>query len=723
MNNYLAQPTRLALMLLEMAMFWLIFSLVVGSWAIPLGAKSFYFYTGLLGLILGSRITTPFFQRPADVIAYAIPALVAVLLAPLSESKASFAVSLQHGLLIFYIAILAFAFLAIAFKDSGRTYLRLMSAFFRTIANRAGKPNAIYGPLIFFALYLFHYGDPKEFLLLAVAALIFVILSPIESALVAYKSIATSNSFSAPERGEIAGLQMPGILLVRSAGTVPRYGQVLDANDPYCPSGKVIAMDLVGRDDGLLIRTLVVPSGAGDNSTAGSLPLGSVGLTPSVHLDEVVQADRIEHLCGLVAVDSNVSTLQFEVTKPKGLEVGSLLAVQLNGEDVFYQVVDGVTKEDVVQQKNTFGYVKASAKQVGIWQPDVSGFRPCRWVPSLNSPVFIEPAANPQQPRGAIGYFPSSSYPIRIANADSLVTHNCAILGVLGVGKSSLAFVLIEKLIEHGVKILALDITGEYREELNEHLSAEQDRFDARITDAAAHGAEDWNEAPGLGGSLAAFKASIRDEIASFMSPANPETILIVDPMRLHVTKQLSEPKNVNLGKDANGRDIWQRVAQLYPLTPVEITRIVSEAALDVLSDRFSTTARLCLVYEEAHSLVPEWTSIVAEGDKAATSGTARAILQGRKYGLGCMVISQRTANVTKTILNQCSTIFAMRSFDDTSKDFLSNYIGAGFARVLPELSDRQAVVFGRASSCVNPVLMQVIERQRRARNEQPVEE
>ncbi|WP_299662589.1 hypothetical protein [uncultured Psychromonas sp.] len=121
-----------------------------------------------------------------------------------------------------------------------------------------------------------------------------------------------------------------------------------------------------------------------------------------------------------------------------------------------------------------------------------------------------------------------------------------------------------------------------------------------------------------------------------------------------------------------------------------------------------SDNAKVCLVYEEAHSLVPEWNSVVAEGDKHATSGTARAILQGRKFGLGCLLITQRTANVTKTILNQCNTIFAMRTFDDTGKDFLGNYIEKDYAQSLSSVKERHAVFFGRGSSCENPVLMKV---------------
>ena len=147
-------------------------------------------------------------------------------------------------------------------------------------------------------------------------------------------------------------------------------------------------------------------------------------------------------------------------------------------------------------------------------------------------------------------------------------------------------------------------------------------------------------------------------------------------------------------------------------LTAAEITQIISEATLDVMIDQGMTDqARVCLVYEEAHSLIPEWNSAVAEGDRSAANGTARAILQGRKYGLGCLLITQRTANVTKTILNQCNTVFAMRTLDETGKEFLANYLGRDYANVLPSLEERHAVFFGRASACETPVLIRLNDR------------
>ncbi|WP_040879774.1 ATP-binding protein [Galbibacter orientalis] len=121
--------------------------------------------------------------------------------------------------------------------------------------------------------------------------------------------------------------------------------------------------------------------------------------------------------------------------------------------------------------------------------------------------------------------------------------------------------------------------------------------------------------------------------------------------------------------------------------------------------------ARVLFVFEEAHSLVPEWNSIANEGDKTAVNGTAKVILQGRKYGLGSLVITQRTANISKSILNQCNTIFALRVFDDTGKQFLENYIGSDYSNTLPTLEERHAIAVGKALKLKQPIIIQLNDR------------
>ena len=62
-----------------------------------------------------------------------------------------------------------------------------------------------------------------------------------------------------------------------------------------------------------------------------------------------------------------------------------------------------------------------------------------------------------------IGRLPNTKYGIPITDYNALVTHNTAILGILGIGKSRLTFELIQKVINNtGVKVICIDVTNEY---------------------------------------------------------------------------------------------------------------------------------------------------------------------------------------------------------------------------------------------------------------------
>lgn len=246
------------------------------------------------------------------------------------------------------------------------------------------------------------------------------------------------------------------------------------------------------------------------------------------------------------------------------------------------------------------------------------------------------------------------------------------------------------------IKVICLDLTNQYQSLLADFVdSPHEANENASLAAAGGQGRAHQNREQG--GTRQAFKAAVVAQLRTFMADER-RSIRVLNPAQFEVTRQVS--------------GMYQNSAELATLTPSEITAIFSDAALTVCQELGMTDkARLCLVYEEAHSLVPEWNSVASDGDKAATAVSARAILQGRKYGLGCLLVTQRTANVTKTILNQCNTILAMRTFDDTGKEFLGNYIGRDYAGVLPSLEARHAVVFGKACSCDDPVLVRLNDR------------
>ena len=74
------------------------------------------------------------------------------------------------------------------------------------------------------------------------------------------------------------------------------------------------------------------------------------------------------------------------------------------------------------------------------------------------------------------------------------------------------------------------------------------------------------------------------------------------------------------------------------------------------------------------------------------------------------IVVAQRTANVSKTVLTQCNTIVAFQQFDKTSSDFLLNYMGTEMVAALPSLRFRQAIAVGKAFRSGVPVIFEVPE-------------
>ncbi len=117
-----------------------------------------------------------------------------------------------------------------------------------------------------------------------------------------------------------------------------------------------------------------------------------------------------------------------------------------------------------------------------------------------------------------------------------------------------------------------------------------------------------------------------------------------------------------------------------------------------------------CLVLEEAHTIVPE-TSFLGDlgeysSNKGLVSKMGQIALQGRKYGVGLMVIAQRTANVSKTVLTQCNTVICFQAFDETSFTFLGNYVGKEMVQALPNLKQYHAVVAGKAVRSNMPMIV-----------------
>jgi uncharacterized protein len=703
----LSQKTRFILLLIEFLILCAASWVVFGQAFPPNGNKGFWFYTALLGLLLGSRLDTPFFAKPSDVFLYAAPAVIALALVNAWEEWNK-GIQVGYCLAMTYcIGVGLLGAIAILLVDSPREHWQRTSNSARVLAETLGAPRAIYSVVILFALFAFNATSSKEFGVIMTAWVFTGVLSPLEASfhiIHRLKLIFTPNARFVAD-GEVVAYQTPGLILVRlSKGATIASGDVIGIRDSLGDSRLALALDYVGRDEGILLRTIEIEDVRVPADICHQLAAFYRNSVISICSDdEVLTAQRLvkerKLLVGLVAPDTSIERLFFEVVKDGDLEEGRLVEVQIGKKNVTYQLVNGLTKEEIVQQKNTHGFARAQAQKIGEWDSTRQRFNLVKWLPAANAPVFLKDASSFEPTTDAVGHFPDTNYPVSVKNVNDLVTHNTAILGILGIGKSMLAIELVERMISAGIKVICIDLTNQYATELAPFINAEKAASDlAALQAIGPDGKAQSNQNVEDGGSRTAFATALGVKISEFIDPANKDWLMTFNPANYEVWRQDSK--------------FFSGKASMASLSPAEITHLIAQATLEAASNYGMTDkARVCLVFEEAHSLVPEWNSAVADGDRTASNGTARAILQGRKYGLGCLLISQRTANVTKTILNQCNTIFAMRTFDDTGKAFMANYIGEAYANSLSSLSERQAVFYGKASSCENPILIQLNDR------------
>lgn len=100
----------------------------------------------------------------------------------------------------------------------------------------------------------------------------------------------------------------------------------------------------------------------------------------------------------------------------------------------------------------------------------------------------------------------------------------------------------------------------------------------------------------------------------------------------------------------------------------------------------------LLIVMEEAHAYL-------SEGGGAGAS-VRKIVKEGRKYGIGAMIISQRPSEIEPSILAQCGTIIAMRLGNEIDRGQVSSAAPDNLANILaiiPVLRTGEAIIMGES--------------------------
>ena len=104
------------------------------------------------------------------------------------------------------------------------------------------------------------------------------------------------------------------------------------------------------------------------------------------------------------------------------------------------------------------------------------------------------------------------------------------------------------------------------------------------------------------------------------------------------------------------------------------------------------------LVCEEAHRYAPRRDDAAFHPTKRALSRIAK---EGRKYGVGLGLISQRPSELSESILSQCNTLIALRMSNEQDQNFVQRALPdsvRSLVNVLPTLRTQEALVVGEGT-------------------------
>ena len=376
------------------------------------------------------------------------------------------------------------------------------------------------------------------------------------------------------------------------------------------------------------------------------------------------------------------STTQFEFRLDHAAKKFDFLQVQHPDVGfVLCQVIELVRdSEKTIGMCNVLGYEGEDGMLHSLRTPLVPGSEVL-----LAQDEFVAALVQSSGSGALIGRLQGKDIAIRLDYGKLLSKHVC-VLAKSGSGKSYAAGVLVEEILEKGIPLLIVDPHGEYRS-LSESNDLEKDRlleFGLKPTSYHSHLVEYGD---------VTIDSSVRQ--LGLSSAMNAEELLALIPQKLSSAQSSLLYQAMQEGDRMSFDEVlaslslvdhpskWSVVSAIQslarlpffasPPTPLHDLVVSGRAAIlnlrgvhESLSQMIVATllrsvfeARkknqippLFCVIEEAHNFMPE-----RSFGEVSSSAVIRSVAsEGRKFGMGLCVISQRPARVDKSVISQCST-------------------------------------------------------------------
>mgnify|MGYP000150217114 CR=1 FL=1 len=333
-------------------------------------------------------------------------------------------------------------------------------------------------------------------------------------------------------------------------------------------------------------------------------------------------------------------------------------------------------------------------------------------------------------------------------NVDAILSKHLAVLGSTGSGKSNMVAVLVDRIAELGGQVVIIDSHGEYSDMRPLSNGARLIHFEAKVNplkvnplvlastlipEAAATKQRNLlrkaiRELNGYyaktGGERAEYERKILDlaqkaekELAVEVEDTSGRTYLkalytLIARMRDAITSKkdshvydsilLKLEKNI-VEYDVYSTDVVDPVDLLEPgvIVDVDVSRLPDAARDEVVSYvcrqvlQRAMAGRILptlIVIEEAHLYLR------SDVETAAKQAIVRIAREGRKYGVGLLIVSQRPKRLDPDVLSQMNSLCVLKIMQPEDQNYVRQYsewLTEEMAAALPTLERGEAILLG----------------------------
>ncbi|MCK9170480.1 MAG: ATP-binding protein [Treponema sp.] len=164
---------------------------------------------------------------------------------------------------------------------------------------------------------------------------------------------------------------------------------------------------------------------------------------------------------------------------------------------------------------------------------------------------------------------------------------------------------------------------------------------------------------------------------------------------------------------------------ELVSITTAVIARMVFEALQRYRKANEGKCLPTVLVMEEAHTFIKRYTDD-SENQSSATMCCKvfeKIAREGRKYGLGLVLSSQRPSELSPTVLSQCNSFLLHRISNDQDQELVKCLVPdnlRSLLRDLPSLPSQNAILLGWATELPVLVKMNTLPKEQQPRSDDP---